>query len=112
MLLRLLNMESQPDDRPYMGRRTKASRSRILQLIGAIEAAGATLAQAIVEKPNRNLWNDCPAELTDSLEVVGKILQEYPMQPTVEISGRYGEGGLRFDSVAGSSRPAGEQLAV
>jgi hypothetical protein len=111
-LLRLLNADSVPDLSPYYGKRTIASRRRVVGLLQAINRATAMLDSAVEIEPDRNYWTDAPKDLREALEEIDDILAEYPMRPTVEISGKYGDGGLHFDHANGSSRPLGEQLAV
>ncbi len=112
-LLRLLNRESAPDPSPHYGKRTKASRQRVITLLGAIKNTNALLAASVDAESARNYWTDPPKEIGKSLEHIGEILAEYPLYPTVEIGDKHGDGGLHFDHATGGSRwPVGEQLAV
>ena len=111
-LLRLLNMDLEEDAEAYKGKRTKASRSRVLRLVALIQDAESKLALSITQNPDRNLWTACPSDLEEALDSVQETLRIYSMRPVVEIRGKFGEGGLHFDHAAGSSRPLGEQLAV
>lgn len=107
-LLSWLNQDSPP----YRGKPTKASRMRILTLCSAIRDATVLLSAAVEAEPDRNYWEDPPAAVQEALEKIEGILSDYPMWPSVEISGKYGEGGLHFDHGTGPGRPQGEQTAA
>jgi hypothetical protein len=100
------------DSPSYRGKPTKMSRTRILTLLNAIRRATTLLCAAVEAEPDRNYWEDPPTAIQETLAKIEDMLGDYPMWPTVEIRGQFGESGLHFDHATGPGRPLGEQVAA
>lgn len=108
-MLRLLNMELVVDSNPYWGKRTNASRIRLLTLMEKMTEAASIMASTVRKEPLRDRQGKCPPPVAKVLEQIQELLDEYPATPRVGI----GENdGLHFDTWTVSSRPIGEQIAV
>jgi hypothetical protein len=95
------------------GRNSKASGTRILALVEAIRRADNLLASAAKQEPRRNFWTNPPKRVANAVSEIQRILDCYPIWPSVEIGVVDGTSGLHFDEIMnGGDWPSGEQIAI